>query len=138
MDALELPENDYLYIQISQIENAGFGLFTAINIYKNEIIAIFKGEILSNKEAKIRALNNQDAYFINLLSGKIMDSMLVNCFAKYANDANGSINNFKNNAQIQMTDNNKIAIVATKNIKASSEIFCSYGKKYWLKKQNDY
>jgi hypothetical protein len=32
-------EADYLYIQASQIANAGNGLFTAIPIFKNEIIS---------------------------------------------------------------------------------------------------
>ena len=53
IDALEV---DYLYIKQSQLENAGKGLFTAIDIYKNENISIFKGEILSKQEAKKRAL----------------------------------------------------------------------------------
>jgi len=127
-------ESDYLYISTSQLTNAGNGLFTAIKIYKEEVIAIFKGEIISNAQAKLRATNGNDKYFINMLNGSIMDSMPIDCFAKYANDAKGiSHLNFKNNSKIAIDDNNNVCILATKNIQSGEEIFCSYGKKYWKK-----
>ena len=131
---IEALEDDYLYIKTSQIANAGNGLFTAIKIYKEEVISIFKGEILSAAQAKLRATNGNDKYFINMLDGSIMDSMPIDCFAKYANDAEGlSLLNFKNNSKIAIDDNNNVCIIATKNIKSGEEIFCGYGKKYWKK-----
>ena len=45
-------ESDYLYLQASNIPNAGT-LFTAIKIYKDEVVSIYKGEIITNKEAHI-------------------------------------------------------------------------------------
>ena len=83
---IDAKEVDYLYIQESQILGSGNGLYTAIPIFKDEVIALFKGEKLSSTEAKIRSLRGEDDYFINLLDGTIMDSMHVKCFAKYAND----------------------------------------------------
>lgn len=131
---IDAPESDYLYTKTSQLPNAGKGLFTAITIYKNEIISLFKGEILSNAEAKYRADKKEDQYFINLLDGSIMDSKHVHCFAKYANDAKGGSNaNFKNNSKITLDDNNNVCIIATRKIQAEEEIFCSYGKRYWKK-----
>jgi uncharacterized protein len=131
---IELPESDYLYIQQSQIANSGKGLFTAIAIYKDEIISLFLGEILTQKQAKIVAEQGNDKYFINLLDGTIMDSMNTNCFAKYANDASGfSKSDYKNNAKIALDENQNICLVATRKIKSGEEIFCSYGKKYWKK-----
>ena len=131
---IEAPESDYLYIQDSQIPNAGKGLFTAIDIYPNEIISLFKGEILSNKEAQKRVSEGNDRYFINMLDGSILDSMNVDCFAKYANDAEAfSKSTFKNNSKITLDDNDNVCIVATKKIKSQQEIFCSYGAKYWKK-----
>ncbi|WP_452222493.1 SET domain-containing protein [Lacinutrix salivirga] len=133
-NAIDALEADYLYIKSSQIKQAGKGLFTAIDIFKSEIIAIFKGEIITNKEAEARALNNKDRYFINLLDGSIMDSMHTNCFAKYANDAKGlSTSAFKNNAKITLNEEGEVCIKATKKIKNGEEIFCSYGKAYWKK-----
>ena len=133
-NSIEAPEEDYLYVKLSQIKNTGNGLYTAIDLYKNEIIALFKGEILTKKEAEVRAQQKNDRYFIILLNGSIMDSMHTDCFAKYANDAKGSINsNFKNNAEITLDEDNNVCIKATKKIKSSEEIFCSYGKRYWKK-----
>ena len=131
---IEAPESDYLYIQDSQITNAGKGLFTAIDIYPNEIISIFKGEILTDKEAQKRVSEGKDRYFINMLDGSILDSMHVHCFAKYANDAEAfSKLEFKNNSKITLDDDDNVCIVATKKIKSQQEIFCSYGVKYWKK-----
>jgi len=131
---IEAEESDYLYIESSQIKNAGKGLYTAIDIYKNEIISVFKGEIITNKEAEKRAQQNNDKYFINLLDGSIMDSMYTECYAKYANDAQGlSQSNYKNNAKITLDDDDNVCIKASNKIKLGEEIFCSYGKRYWKK-----
>lgn len=142
--SLNVPQNDtnkidaseasYLYTQLSQLPNAGNGLLTAIDIYKDEIISLFKGEILTDTQAKSRALKGNDKYFISLLDGTIMDSMKVKCFAKYANDASGfSKSSFKNNAKIGLDDDQNVCLIATRKIKIGEEIFCSYGKRYWEK-----
>jgi uncharacterized protein len=131
---IDAAESDYLYIRLSQLPDSGNGLFTAINIYKDETIAVFKGEILTDTEAKLRVKKDNDKYFINLLDGSIMDSMNVKCFAKYANDANGFANStFKNNSKIALNDDSNVSIIATRNIKTGEELFCSYGKRYWKK-----
>ena len=131
---IEAPESDYLYTQDSQIPKAGKGLFTAIDIYPNEIISLFKGEILTDEDAQKRVSEGNDRYFINMLDGSLLDSMNVDCFAKYANDAKAfSKSAFKNNSKITLDDDDNVCIVATKKIKSQHEIFCSYGGKYWKK-----
>lgn len=131
---IQAEESDYLYIQTSQLPSSGNGLFTAIDIYKDEIISIFKGEILSNIEADSRAKNNANQYFMNLHNGSILDCKNTDCFAKYANDASGFIkSNFKNNAKITLDENNNVCLLAIRKIKSGEEIFCDYGKKYWKK-----
>ena len=63
-----------------------------------------------------------------------LDSMNIDCFAKYANDAEAfSKLEFKNNSKITLDDDDNVCIVATKKIKSQQEIFCSYGVKYWKK-----
>ena len=42
---IEAEESEYLYKDTSQIPNSGFGLFSAIDIIKGEIISVFEGEI---------------------------------------------------------------------------------------------
>jgi uncharacterized protein len=131
-ETIEAAEEEYLYIDPSQIPNSGQGLFTAIDIYKDEIISLFKGEILSNEEVKVREVRGENQYFICLLDGRMMDSNHVECFAKYANDAVGkSKTAFTNNAKITLDDDGNVCLVATKNIKGGSEIFTSYGVGYW-------
>lgn len=133
-NSIEAKEADYLYIKSSQLVNAGKGLYTAISIYKDEVIALFKGPILSNKQIANRVLKNKDAYFIQMLDGTIMDSMQTHCFAKYANDAKGfSKSTFSNNAKIVIDEEGNVCIMAIKHIKMNAEIFCSYGKAYWKK-----
>lgn len=137
-DLIDLPEADYLYVEASQIEDAGLGLKTAIPIFKNERISLYKGEILTPQQITHRSDKNENQYFISLLDGGIMDSKHTDCFAKYANDAEGgNASDFKNNAKISLDQENNICLIATRKIKAGEEIFCSYGKRYW-KKENSY
>ena len=88
-NTISVSESDYLYTSTSQLPNAGLGLYTAVKIYKDETISVFKGEILTKKEINRRVELDEDKYFIEMLNGKIMDSMHVDCFAKYANDVKG-------------------------------------------------
>lgn len=129
---IEAKETDYLYIKESQIPGSGNGLFTAIPVYRSEVIAIFKGKIVSDEEAQRLVTNGEDAYFINMPDGTILDSMKVKCFAKYANDAVGLVRTkFKNNAKITLDEDGYVCVVASRKILAGEEVFCSYGGNYW-------
>jgi hypothetical protein len=109
-------------------------LFTAIPIFKDEIISIFKGNILTDSQIKKRIANHSDHYFMNMIDGSILDCKNTKCYAKYANDAQAIVNKkFTNNSKITLNENRIVCLVATKNIKSGTEIFCSYGKKYWKK-----
>ncbi len=129
---IDAREKDYLYVITSQIPGSGNGLFTAIPIFKDDIIALFRGEQLTHKEAQKRAAKAENDYFISMPDGSTLDSMNVPCFAKYANDCEGfTKTKFKNNAKITLDEHDNVCIVAIKSIKAGAEIFCSYGKPYW-------
>ncbi len=133
---IEAAESDYLYTQNSQIANAGLGLFTAITIHRSEIIAIFKGETLNSKQSKKRVDKGENAYFLKLPNGNILDTNNSKCLAGFANDAEGTIKSaFKNNAEIVMDEQQNICLLARKKIAAGEEIFCAYGKKYWADKK---
>lgn len=133
-DSIDAKESDYLYVETSQLTNAGKGLYTSIDIFKGEVISLFKGKCLSNKQATKIAKQNQDGYFINMLDGSILDSQHVHCYAKYANDSQGfGKTKFPYNAEISLNDDEQVCLVALKKIKSGEEIFCSYGKKYWGK-----
>ncbi|MFM9985046.1 MAG: SET domain-containing protein-lysine N-methyltransferase [Flavobacteriales bacterium] len=135
IDSIEAEESDYLYVGTSQIPNSGNGLFTAIHIYPDEIIAVFHGKLLSQTEAMQREQAGFDKYFISLEDGRIFDSMNATGFAHFANDASYNSRK-KNNACIELDANNKIALVAISTIRSGSEICCGYGHKYWMKHSN--
>lgn len=126
---IEALEADYLYIATSQLPNSGNGLYTAIDIYKCEVISLFKGEIATSKHVALRVKNDKYQYFISTLDGIIMDSMKEKFFAKHANGAEGfSKPKFKNFEKIALDEENQVCIIAKKNIKVGEEIFCGYGK----------
>lgn len=131
-DKIAAKESSYLVVTTSQLPDSGKGLFTTIDIYKDEIIALYKGEILTNEEALERSELGLDRYFVSMLDGSIMDSQNTNCFAKYANDAKGFNQSiFKNNSKIMIDDDGSVCLIATQKIKQGSEIFCGYGYRYW-------
>ncbi len=133
-NTIAAQEEDYLYVSTSQIPNSSMGLFTAVKIFKDEIIAIYKGEILFGKEAARRAQKGEDHYFMTLSEKKTIDAMHTDGFAKFANDAEGkSSSTFKNNSKITKDEKGNVVLVALKNIAEGEEIFCSYGKAYWKK-----
>lgn len=133
-ETIDAPESDYLYRDCSGIAGAGEGLYTAIRIYRNEVISVFQGERISDEEADKRVAAREDGYFVSMLDGSIMDARLVDGFAKYANDASGlSVGQFKNNALITLNEGGEVCLLALRNIRAGEEIFCSYGKRYWAR-----
>lgn len=126
-------EAEFLEVKQSQIPDSGRGLFLRSEKKKGEIVALFRGEILNYEVAELRAQRQEDGYFINMSNGTILDSMHVECFAKYANDAHGlGKTKFKSNAQIQLSGKPDIVyLIALRDIQAGEEIFTSYGRKYW-------
>ena len=131
-DSIPLQEEDYLYTAISGLPGAGQGLFTALPLYKDEVIAIFHGERLSAKEAEERATQGLDRYFMELPDGTTLDAMGVQGFAKFANDAQGSEStSLRNNAKIALDDDGQVCLRATRRIREGEEVLCGYGKRYW-------
>jgi len=131
-DGIPLQEKDYLYTALSGLPNARHGLFTAIPLYKNEVIAIFHGERLSAIEAGDRAAKGLDRYFMELPDGTTLNAMSVEGFAKFANDAQDSAGTVsRNNARIALDDSGRVCLRAMRRIPAGEEVLCGYGKRYW-------
>ena len=132
---IDAPEADYLYVQASLIPGAGKGLFTAIPIHRGEVVAVFTGERLSAKEAKLRAEQEKNDYFVTLMDGSTLDSMHSECFAKYANDVEGTGSSRKrNNAVITLDDTDRPCVMAMRSIPAGAEVYVDYGAAYWAKR----
>ncbi len=131
-DGIPHQEEDYLYTAPSSLPDAGLGLFTAIPLYKDEVIAIFHGERLSAREASDRAAQGLDRYFMELPDGTTLDAMDMEGFAKFANDAQGSATTvLQNNAKIALDDKGQVCIRAMRRIRVGEEVLCGYGKRYW-------
>lgn len=133
MDLLYEQEAKFLLVKESQIPDAGKGLFLRTDKKKGELVALFRGEVLTYEEAELRAAKKEDGYFINMSNGTILDSMHVECFAKYANDAHGlGKSKFRTNSEIQLSGSPDIVyLIAMRDIRAGEEVFTSYGRKYW-------
>lgn len=131
-DRIEAGEADYLYTAPSGLAGAGTGLFTAITLYRGEIIAYYHGERLLPEEAERRAELGRDKHFIILPDGGVLDPARVEGMAKYANDARGpSSTGRRNNASIGLDDEGRVCLRALRTIKPGEEIFCAYGRNYW-------
>jgi|ERR1035437_1776920 SET domain-containing protein len=130
--------DNYLYLGKSTIPNAGKGLFTKKSIKKGETISEFLGRLITDEQCDI--INDESVetgaadYFITLSSGEILDTYGFDCFAMFANDAEGyqKTKEFSNNSEIEESEDGRtITLVATKDISEGSEIFADYGKEYW-------
>lgn len=131
-DLIQLKEEHYLYTALSGLPGAGFGLFTAIPLYKDEVIAIFHGNRLSAEAARDRAAKGLDRYFMKLPGGTTLDTMGINGFAKFANDALGCAGgSLRNNARITLEDGGQVCLRAVRFIRIGEEVLCGYGKGYW-------
>ncbi|GAB4205423.1 MAG: hypothetical protein Fur0023_14260 [Bacteroidia bacterium] len=122
-----------LIVKKSQLPDAGKGLFTTKDIKKGSKIIEYRGEIIDWKEYCKRVKEDKDGYMVYISRKKCIDAYNTPQYkARYANDAEGLIKykKFKNNAEYQIIDD-KVYIVATRDIKAGEEIFVSYSKDYW-------
>jgi len=122
-------QDDSLYIDKSTLPGAGSGLFTKKIIKKDELICYFSGELIDEEEATRLDTGERGHYFVQLPSGKILDTYKSDSFAKWVNDAKDKrINNAKIYAAVSGT---RAYISATKTIRPGAEIFAAYGSQYW-------
>lgn len=122
-----------LLVKKSQLPGAGMGLFTTKDIKKGRKIIEYRGEIIDWKEYSKRVKEDKDGYLVYISRKKCIDAYNTPQYkARYANDAEGLIKSkkFKNNAEYQII-NDKVYIVATRDIRAGEEIFVRYSKEYW-------
>ena len=138
--------------------NLGRGLFCMNNILKNQLIAVYRGELISRQEMDIRILNRRVGYHIDLedeeedLEENNNDNIILDCynnsvnghlpfcFASMSNCIFNAINRTTRtpaveNAFIEVIYNNigdpiGAAIYALTNILANKEIMIDYGEDY--------
>ena len=124
-----------LVLKPSKIKEAGTGLYTTKDIPKNHNIAKYTGQIKTQEEFDASPSN----YGIAIPHKRVMDAKSTQSgLARYANDCRtsnkkdgeckGNNTRFVLNTRAGKTT---IWLRATKNITAGSELFVSYGSKYW-------
>ncbi len=118
-------------IKLSQLPNAGKGLFATEFIPKNTRIVEYKGKITTWKEVDDNDGNNGYIYYVK--RNHVIDaSHHPSAMARYANDAKGlqRVKGIKNNAEY-VEEGLKVFIESKKDIPAGEEILVEYGKEYW-------
>ena len=122
-----------LIVKESQLPNSGKGLFTEREIKKGEVVCQYEGERITWAEAIKRNEVDKGGYVYYITKKNCIDAIdLVDTFGRYANDAAGlgRVKGLRNNSTYEVRDNH-VYIVATRKIKAGSEVFVSYGRQYW-------
>lgn len=121
-----------LEVKESKIKGAGKGLFTKVHIKKGQLISRFTGELIENEKVEDLNSNEKFLYLIEWDEKYTLNVEHSNCFAKYANDAEGikKTKMFSNNSEMCWKKND-LFLRAIKDIKEGDEIYVSYGKQYW-------
>ena len=116
---------------------AGKGLFTDSDINKGDEIVEYEGEILPWKVVEERAFKGYEGYAFYISERMSVDAYFTPwAMGRYANDARGfgRVEGLRNNSQYVVKRKKgvrKVFIVASRNIKAGSEILVDYGNDYW-------
>ena len=118
------------YIAESRIPGAGKGLFTKREFKRGEFIMDVTGPRLTVAEVET---SHADSDYLLELNDESGDCIEVTGYARYANDAEGLtvIPGVRNNSEFCSDEDNCMFMRATRNIKAGTEIFTSYGENYW-------
>jgi uncharacterized protein len=120
-----------LQVKNSNLNGAGKGLFTKIDIKKGTRIVEYKGQL--HRWEDIKHEDGHNGYLLYINSNAVINARhRVRLIGRYANDANGLIRGkgFRNNSEY-VTVGSRCFITATKNIKKGDEIFVKYGNAYW-------
>ena len=128
---------DMLYTKKSLMPGAGKGLFTDADIKKDAEVVEYLGEILPWAVCEARANKGKDGYAFWISRNHAIDAYNTpHHLARFANDAKGfsRIEGMRNNSQYIVKRKNgerRVFIVASRGIKAGSEILVDYGTDYW-------
>lgn len=121
----------HLYLKKSSLPGAGKGLFTKIDIPKNQLIVEYVGRIELWKDVKDQ--DGYNAYLFRLNRKQAINALTYKkSFARYVNDARGftKIKGLTNNCEY-VVKKNKCYIVSIRKINKGEELLVPYGKAYW-------
>jgi hypothetical protein len=122
-----------LEVRPSQIVNGGLGLFVAKgHIFKRgDNICIYEGIRVQIRKGN---RNYGGDYVLQLSDQTVIDAMeTTSCAGRYANCCREKDLPLANNAQLELNTATRVAwLVATRLIKAGSEVFAAYGDEFFV------
>ena len=133
---ITLLDDDIFEVRKSQIKNAGKGLYTTVPIQKGEYLMEYKGKKMRYSH------NDHDHDYCYGITEKIClnaADMKHGNKARFINDASGySIESMSLKKKPKFSNNlewkeikDRVFIKALKYIPENSELYISYGDKYW-------
>lgn len=128
---------DNLVIKKSTIPNSGKGVFTKVDIEKDDIITEYTGEKVSHTVGASRVILAQSDSVVYLNKKYLVDTRTdKTCYATYINDAEGLNKTGAKNNVYMVRMKGHIFVVAKRDIQKGEELFISYGKLYWQKQKH--
>ena len=113
-----------LEIKKSNIENAGFGVFSNTFIPADSFIDFYQGKIITKN-------CNGSSYFFHIHDLKGIDAIeYPRCYMAMLNDAHNS--SFENNCEFRVTENEKVEVWSIVDIYPDEELLVDYGDEYFL------
>lgn len=125
----------------SLIPDAGLGLFVwngthdkEILFEKGETIAPYLGDVITERQCTLRYFHENHGnivpYGITTINGNIVDGALYRGPGSYVNHCEDS------NCEYVEGKNEKIFLVALRDIKNGEELYVDYGENYFYRQQN--
>ncbi len=128
---------DSIFLKKSSIQNAGLGVFVAIDFQENDIITEYLGKKINNEQVEQLTSQNKFHYIAQLSKDISIDGYrfekIKNSFG-FGSMINDIQNKKKTNCALFATTKNRrlsLFIVAIKPIYQNEELFLNYGLKYW-------
>ena len=121
-----MASDEGIIIKQSSLPEAGKGVFTTRDIGEGVTIGEYKGECIEYSK-----MNENGKYAWELQNGKVVDAWNIekSNWLRYINDHRTEEGN---NLSMYEHDN-RVYYKTIKPIKKGSELFVSYGEKYWEK-----
>lgn len=121
-----------LFIQKSNIEKAGRGVFTKEFIPNNTFLGYYEGELINRKEATSNyCYELSENYFIDAFRTPRSIFSMIND-AKWSDyEYNCEFVNEFENFKTTMDHNKLVGVYTIKDIKENEELLVSYGPGYW-------